>query len=82
MGVAVNEIVAVRYAVRIGDDYRRALIVLGFDKCFDRLVGVCAHRNAGDINIAVAHHQQSQIFFAGWFAGRGELGNGCSWCGL
>src|SRR5262249_55489538 len=33
-----------------------------------------AHRHAGDVNIAVSHGDQSQVFFPGAFAADGELG--------
>ena len=67
---AVHQVVAVRDAVAVGDDERRAGVALGFQEGLDRLVVLGAEGDLGHVDVAVAHGDQAQVLLGDVLAGR------------
>ena len=57
----------------VGDDERRAVVSLGFEKRLQRVLVFRAHRDGGDVNRPVSHRHQAEIFLRAAFAAGGEL---------
>src|SRR5207253_1387289 len=49
---------AVRDTMAVGDDERRAVVGFGFEEGLQRVLVLCAHRDAGDIYVAVGHRDE------------------------
>ena len=64
---------AVRDAMAVGDDQRRSGIRFRLDERLERVLVLRAHRHAGDVDVAVAHGDQAEIFLARRFAAGGEF---------
>src|SRR6266542_6444299 len=59
----------------LSDDQRWAVVGLGLQKRLERMLVARAHRHAGDVDVAVSHGDQAQVFFRGALAADGELGH-------
>ena len=64
---------AVRDAVRVGNDDARSVVGFRFEERLERVLVFRAHGDAGDVNIAVAHGHQPEIFLRARLAAGGEL---------
>jgi len=73
LAVIVGQIHAVRDARRISDDNGRAIMGFGFQKRIQGLGIFTCVSDMGDIDIAVIHRQQCQVFFRRGFAACGEF---------
>ena len=67
---------AVRDAVAVGDHQRRAVVGLGLAEGAQGLLRVGAHRDPGDVDVAVGDRLQREVFLRHGLAGGGELGDG------
>ena len=71
---SMSHVGAVRDALRIGEDQRRALVRLGFAKRDDRLLVVGAHRDLRDVDVAVRDRHHREVLAWHLPAGGGKLG--------
>ena len=78
----VAQVVAVRDAMTVGDYERRPGIRLGFHDGLQRLRIFGAHRDLGDIDMAIRHRHEAQVFLRAGFSGRCEFRGGGGGCRL
>ena len=62
-------------AVRVGDDERGTVIVLGLVEGLDRSGGIGTHRDVGDVDVLVLHLHETEILLGLDLAGSRELGD-------
>ena len=67
---------AVGDAVAIGDHQRWPVVGLRLAERLQRLLGIGAHRDAGDVHAAVGDRLQGEVLLGHRLAGGGELGDG------
>src|SRR4030042_5749583 len=67
-----------RYAVRISDNEGWAWVTFGLYKGFYGLVWICAYGDLCDVDIALYHSQEAEVFFRSGFSRRGKLCHGRS----
>ena len=66
---------AVSDAVRVGDDDARPVVGLRFQEGLERVLIFRAHRDAGDVDVAVGHRHHAEILLRSGLAAGGELRN-------
>ena len=64
---------AVRDAMAVGDNERRTVVGFGLEEGFERMLVLCAHRDAGHVDVAVSHRHQAKVLLRRGLAARGEL---------
>ena len=69
-------------AVRVGDDERGTVVVLGLVEGLDRGGRIGAHRDVRDVDVLVLHLHEAQVLLGLHLAGRRELGDGAGGGGL
>ena len=72
---ALLHVDAVRDAVAVGEDQRRAVVGLGLAEGGQGLLGIGTHRDARDVDAAVRDRLEREVLLGDGLAGRGELGD-------
>ncbi len=70
------QIIAVGDAVAVGDDERGPIEALGFPDGLHRVGVLGAEGDGSDVDVAIAHRHQAQVFLVDSLARGGELGGG------
>src|SRR6187401_2864066 len=60
-------------AVTVSNNEGRTIECFCFEERLKGMLILCPHRDRSDIDVAVGHHHQSQVFLGTTFSARGEL---------
>ncbi len=66
----------------VGDDERRAVVSFGFEEGLQRVLVLCAHRDAGDIHVAVGHRDEAKVLLHRRLAASRKLRDRSAWRGF
>ena len=71
--MAVRHVDAVRDAMAVGDDQGRPGVGLGLEECLQGMLVLRAHRDAGDIDVAISHRHETEILLRAALAAGSEF---------